>query len=184
MCVQFAGTIGYVFNYKTVIELAKRLKKHTDIEIQIIGEGSVKKDFVAEAEMLNLTNITFYPLQPVEIVPDVYSACDICIIPLKKGVIGNGVPSKVPILMACRRVIVNSVEIESSYAKMFSKYNMGVAVDISDYDGLASAIIELKDSPEQLKIMTENAYDYGSENYSSDLSTTKLMGIFDEVRRK
>lgn len=182
-CVQFAGTIGFVFNYKTVIELAKRLKEHTDIEIQIIGDGNVKKDFVAEAEALELTNISFYPLQPIEIVPDVYSACDICIIPLKKGVIGNGVPSKAPILMACKRVIVNSVEIESNYAKMYAEHNMGIAVDIFDYDGLANAIIELKNSPKQLKVMAENAYNYGKENYSSDASTAKLMGIFEKVRR-
>ena len=183
-CVQFAGTIGYVFNYKTVIELAKRLKEHTDIEIQIIGDGNVKKDFVAEAEALELTNISFYPLQPIEIVPDVYSACDVCIIPLKKGVIGNGVPSKAPILMACKRVIVNSVEIESNYAKMYSEYNMGIAVDIFDYDGLANAIIELKNSPEQMAVMAENAYNYGKENYSSDASTAKLMDIFEKVRRR
>lgn len=182
-CVQFAGTIGFVFNYKTVIELAKRLKEHTDIEIQIIGDGNVKNDFVSEAEALELTNISFYPLQPIEIVPDVYSACDICIIPLKKGVIGNGVPSKAPILMACRRVIVNSVEIESNYAKMYSEHNMGIAVDIFDYDGLADAIIELKNSPEQLKVMAENAYNYGKENYSSDASTAKLMDIFEKARR-
>lgn len=183
-CVQFAGTIGFVFNYKTVIELAKRLKEHTDIEIQIIGDGNVKKEFVAEAEALELTNISFYPLQPIEIVPDVYSACDICIIPLKKGVIGNGVPSKAPILMACKRVIVNSVEIESDYAKMYAEHNMGIAVDIFDYDGLANAIIELKNSPERLKDMAENAYNYGKENYSSDASTAKLMDIFERVRRR
>lgn len=183
-CVQFAGTIGYVFNYKTVIELAKRLKEHTDIEIQIIGDGNVKNDFVAETEALKLTNIAFYPLQPIEIVPDVYSACDICIIPLKKGVIGNGVPSKAPILMACKRVIVNSVEIESNYAKMYAEHNMGIAVDIFDYDGLANAIIELKKSPEQLKVMAENAYNYGKEHYSSDASTAKLMDIFEKVRRR
>ena len=183
-CVQFAGTVGYVFNYKTVIELAKRLKDYTDIEIQIIGDGNTKKDFVAEAQKLELTNITFYPLQPVEIVPDVYSACDICIIPLKKGVIGNGVPSKAPILMACKRVIVNSVEIESNYAKMYAEHNMGVAVDIFDYDGLANAVIELKNSPDQLKTMAENAYNYGKENYSSDASTANLMRIFDTVAKK
>lgn len=183
-CVQFAGTIGFVFNYKTVIELAKRLKEHKDIEIQIIGDGNVKNDFVAEAEALKLTNITFYPLQPIKIVPDVYSACDICIIPLKKGVIGNGVPSKAPILMACKRVIVNSVEIESNYAQMYSEHNMGIAVDIFDYDGLADAIIKLKNSLEQLKVMAENAYNYGKENYSSDASTAKLMDIFEKVRRR
>lgn len=183
-CVQFAGTIGYVFNYRTVIELAKRLKEHDDIEIQIIGDGNVKDEFVANAQSNHLTNVTFYPLQPVEIVPDVYSACDLCIIPLKKGVIGNGVPSKAPILMACKRVIVNSVEIESNYAKMFSENNMGVAVDVSDYDGLANAIIELKNSPDLLKIMAENAYNYGKKHYSSQVSIDKLICIFEQVRRK
>ena len=86
--------------------------------------------------------------------------------------------------MACKRVIVNSVEIESNYAKMYSEHNMGIAVDIFDYDGLANAIVELKNSPEQLKVMAENAYNYGKENYSSNASTAKLMDIFEKVRRR
>ena len=183
-CVQFAGSIGYVFNYKTVIELAKRLLDNNDIEIQIIGDGNVKNDFVAEAKSLGLTNISFYPLQPVELVPDVYSSCDVCIIPLKRGVIGNGVPSKAPILMACKRVIINSVEINSEYAKMFSEYNMGIAVDIEDYDGLANAVRELALSPEKREEMAENAFNFGKTHYSSDSSIKKLMNIFEMTRRK
>ena len=178
-CVQFAGTIGYVFNYKTVLELAKRLKEKKDIEIQIIGEGTVKDQFVKEAKELQLDNISFYPLQPVEMVPDVYSACDVCIIPLKKGVIGNGVPSKAPILMACNRTIVSSVEMDSSYARMFKENDMGIAVETSDYDGLADAIVRLYENPDELKRMAHNAYIYGKENYSSIKSTGKLIEILE-----
>ena len=43
--VQFAGTIGYVFDCKTVIELAKRLKDEQDIVLQIVGDGNVKAKF-------------------------------------------------------------------------------------------------------------------------------------------
>lgn len=43
--VGFAGTVGYVFNYKTVIELAKRLKPYEDIVIEIVGDGNTKEDF-------------------------------------------------------------------------------------------------------------------------------------------
>ncbi len=179
--VQFAGSLGYVFNYKSVIELAKRLKGYSDIEIQIIGDGPVKDEFVAEAKALELTNISFFPLQPIEIVPDVYSACDVCIIPLKKGVIGNGVPSKAPILMACKRVIVNSVEADSEYAKSFSEHNMGISVDISDCDGLADAIIDLKNSPEKMKEMADNAYGYVTQNHSSDISTARLLQILTDA---
>lgn len=180
-CVQFAGTIGYVFNYKTVIELAKRLLPQKDIVIQIIGDGNVKNEFASEAQAQGLSNIEFYPLQPVELVPDVYSACDVCIIPLKKGVIGNGIPSKAPLLMACHKVILNSVE-DSYYARMFNDNHMGVSVEIEDYDALAAAVVSLKNSPEVLAEMGENSYVFGMENYASDSSIQKLIDIFQKVK--
>ncbi len=182
--VQFAGTIGYVFNYETVIELAKRLKDIPDIVIQIIGDGAVKSEFVSKAEKLGLDNIVFYPLQPIELVPDVYSACNLCLIPLKKGVIGNGFPSKSAILMACKRVIVNSVEIDSVYAKMFRENNMGVSVDVYDYDGLAREIKRLYREPKTVAEMADNAYRFGKAHYSSTQSTRKLMDIFEEVGKR
>ena len=182
--VQFAGTIGYVFNYKTVIELAKRLQGEPNIVLQMIGDGNVKNEFVAQAKALQLDNITFYPLQPVELVPDVYSACDLCLIPLKKGVIGNGTPSKAPILMACKRVIVNSVEGDSRYARMYAENEMGVAVDIEDYDALAEEVLRLYRDPATVQRMAENAHAFGKAHYSSEQSTQKLMQIFETVNRK
>ena len=182
--VQFAGTIGYVFNYKTVIELAKRLKEEKDIVIQIVGDGTVKNEFEEEVKAEHLENITFYPLQPVELVPDVYSACDICVIPLKRGVIWSGVPSKAPILMACKRVIVNSVEKESQYAKMYAENDMGIAVDIDDYDGLVDAVKMLYSSPETINRMAENAYQFVQNNYSSTKSIEKLLEVFNKAVEK
>ena len=182
-CVQFAGTIGYVFNYDAIIELAKRLLPHEDIKIQIIGEGSVKEEFVSKAKENDLNNIEFFPLQPVELVADVYSACDVCVIPLKKGVIGNGIPSKAPLLMSCHKVIINSVE-ESYYSRMFKENNMGISVDVDDYDGFANAVLSLKNSPELLREMSENSYNFGAQNYSSDKSIAKLIGIFERSKKK
>jgi len=182
--VQFAGTVGYVFNFKTIIELAKRLRDERDIVIQIIGDGNVKDIFMAEAKELGLDNIKFFPLQPMELVSDVYSACNVCIIPLQKGVIGNGVPSKVPILMACKRVIVSSVEINSRYAKMFSDNDMGIAVDILDYDELADAVRYLYKSPADIKRMVSKANKFGRDNYSSVRSTEKLMEIFNKLHKE
>ncbi|MEG0409103.1 MAG: glycosyltransferase family 4 protein [Bacilli bacterium] len=182
--LQFAGTIGYVFNYETVIELAKRLKQENNIIIQIIGEGNVKNQFMAETKRNKLNNIKFYPLQPMELVADVYSACNLCIIPLKKGVIGNGFPSKTPILMACKRVIIASVEMNSYYCQMFSSKKMGVGVEITDYDRLAEEILRLYRSPETISLMANNAYDFCAKNYSSSLSVRKLIDILECVGKK
>lgn len=61
---------------------------------------------------------------------------------------------------------------------MFSKHNMGIAVDVYDYDGLAKAVKFLKEHPDKAKIMAINAHKYGEENFSSTRSTGILMDIF------
>lgn len=182
--IQYAGSIGYVFNYNTIIEIAKRLKYDKDIIFQMIGDGPAKEQFMEEAKENNLSNIEFYPLQPISIVPDVYSTGDVCIIPLKKGVIGNGTPSKAPILMACKRVILNCVEGWSKYAKMFSEYDMGYAVDVYDFDGAVEIIRKIKENPESIKPKVENAYKYGQEHFSSTRSTRILMNIMEKYKLK
>ena len=182
--VQFAGTIGYVFDCEAVIELAKRLQNEKNIVIQIVGDGNVKERFVNAVKEADLQNIDFYPLQPVELVPDVYSAGNVCIIPLRKGVVYNGVPSKAPILMACNRVIVNSVDIDSHYARMFPENHMGFSVDIGDYDTLAEKILQLYNSPQESQKMAQRANEYCREHFSSDVNTRKYMDIFDEIGEK
>lgn len=182
--VQYAGSIGYVFNFKAIIELAKRLRADYDIVLQMIGDGPAKERFMAEARGNGLDNIQFFPLQPIPTVPDVYSTGDVCIIPMKKGVIGNGTPSKAPILMACKRIIVNAVESESKYAKMYDEYNMGYAVDVYDYDGMANIIRKIKANPEDTKVKIENAYKYGQEHFSSTRSTRILIGVMEKYKKQ
>ena len=182
--VQFAGTIGYVFDCTAVIELAKRLQSEKDIVIQIVGDGNVKERFVNQVKEAGLQNIEFYPLQPVDLVPDVYSAGNVCFIPLRKSVVYNGVPSKAPILMACKRIIVNSVEINSDYAQMFIKNHIGVAVDSCDYDTMAQQIIRLYKSPQEAKRISQNAFEYCQKHFSSTVNTRKYMDIFDEIGKK
>lgn len=179
--IQFAGTIGYVFDCRAVIELAKRLQNEKDIVIQIVGDGNVKEQFIKDVAESGLKNIEFYPLQPVELVPDVYSAGSVCLIPLRKGVIYNGVPSKAPILMACNRVIINSVDIDSDYARVFNENDIGISVDVGDYDKLAEKIKCLYKSPDALQRMAVNANEYCHKHYSSDNNTRKYMDIFDEI---
>lgn len=179
--VQFAGTIGYVFNYNAILEAASILKENEDIILQIIGDGNVKQEFIEKARERKLNNIEFYPLQPIEIVPDVYSACSICVIPLNKGVIGNGVPSKAPLLMACRRVIINSVEENSDYYKMFNENDIGISVSNDNHHALANAILYLYNNPERIREMSEKAMRFGNVNYTSTHNTKKFINIFYEL---
>ena len=182
--VQYAGTMGFVFDYKMIVTVAKLLKGFNNIEFQMIGKGSQKENFIQECEKHGLNNVVFYPLEPLEMVPHVYSACSLELIPLKKGVIGNSVPSKASQVMACRRVVVNSVDPTSKYYKMFNDNNIGISVSNEEPEAVADAIIELYQNDEKRKLYAENGNKFGEIHYSRTKNTALLIDEFKYVAEK
>lgn len=176
--VQYAGTMGFVFDYNMVLETAKRLQSHTDIVFQMIGQGSQKQAFMDAAREAGLSNIVFYELEPQHMVPHVYSACSVCMIPLKKGIIGNSVPSKAGLLMACRRVIVTSADMDSDYADMFRREEMGIACSYDAPDAMAEAILRLKNDRELLDRYGERAREFGKAYYSRAVNTALYEELY------
>lgn len=179
--VQYAGTMGYVFDYSMVIEVARRLKKYPDIEIQMIGMGSQKDVFVSKAKSEGLDNITFLPLEPQEMVSDVYSACSVCLIPLKHGIIGNSVPSKAGLLMKCHKPIVTSADNGSKYASEINNNQIGIACADNDPDGVTEAILKFYNNPDLCKETGERAYIYGQKIYSSSFNMAKYIELFERL---
>lgn len=177
--VQYAGTMGYVFDYKMVLNVAEQLKDHSDIVFHMIGEGSQKENFIQASKDKGLDNIVFFPLEPQEMVSDVYSACSVCFIPLKEGIIGNSVPSKAGLLMACRRAIITSVDKDSDYYNMIEKY-AGIAAGTDDSDTIVRAILYMKDNRDMCTKYGISGYEYGHELYSRSNNMKKYLDLFKE----
>lgn len=182
--VQYAGTMGYVFDYKMVLQVGRLLQPYKDIEIQMIGEGSQKEAFITEAKGQGLNNIVFLPLEPQNMVSDVYSACSVCFIPLKQGIIGNSVPSKAGLLMACRRAIVTTSDNGSDYNNMINSNRIGYAFSTDESEKAAEAIVYLKEHPDELKRMGVAGYDYGHELYSRSNNMKKYLALFSVMTSK
>ncbi len=182
--VQYAGTMGYVFDYKMIIAVAEILKDYKDIEFQMIGQGSQKEAFIKETENKKLSNINFYPLEAQEMVSDVYSTCSICLIPLKKGIIGNSVPSKAGLLMACNRAIVNSVDAESDYFKMFNDNEIGISASNENPIEVANAILLLYNDKERRVKIANNGQIFGKQYYARRLNTVKYIELFKTMAEK
>lgn len=176
--VQYAGTMGYVFDYQMVIEVAKRLSTYSDIEIQMIGMGSQREVFENEATRLGLNNIKFLPLESQEMVSDVYSACSVCLIPLKHGIIGNSVPSKAGLLMQCKRPIITSADADSIYSKEINDNKIGIACPDDNPDLVANAILYLYNNRDEAIAMGKRGYEFGHVNYSSSYNLQKYNDLF------
>lgn len=174
--VQFAGLLGYVFDYKMYVDAAEKLRDYPEIVFNLIGDGNQKKIILDEIDKRGLKNIQYFPWQPLDIIAHVYSACDIGIIPLKPGVIGNGIPSKACQLMAARRTILNSVE-ESDYTALFDEYKMGINVTNHDAQAIADEILRLYRNVDLRNDIGESAYQYAYAHYSRQKNTAQFIAL-------
>ena len=181
--VQYAGTVGYNCDYKAFLYIANGLKDEPRIRIQIIAFGSQYQQLKDEANEMGLTNIDFLPIQPQEMVSDVYSACSVCYIPLKPGVIWNSVPSKAGLLMACKRPVINSVDSESWYYKDFNENKIGISVPNTNYEASVKAIRYLFENPEECKAMGLRAYDYGKKTYASTPHLMHYLEVYKSIAK-
>lgn len=179
--VQYAGTMGYVFDYEMVLAIAEKLKCYKEIEFHMIGQGSQKDIFITEVKNRGLDNIKFFSLEPQNMVSDVYSACSVCLIPLKRDIIGNSVPSKAGLLMACNRAIVNSVDEDSDYYRIFNENEIGICASNKDSEEVKKAIIELFEDKDKRDRYAKNGQEFAERYYSRFVNTKKFIDIFNNI---
>ena len=181
--VQFAGTMGFNFDYKTVVNIAKLLEKNRDIVFHMIGFGSQMDVFKQEVEKQNLKNIVFFPLQPQDMVSHVYSSCSVCLIPLPLGVIGNSVPSKLGLLLECEKPIISTADPDSLYVKMINDEGFGFAYGPTEIQKVADSIIFLRNNPEKCKEMGKRGFEFGHIVFSRSQNTKKYIDLFKELTK-
>jgi glycosyltransferase involved in cell wall biosynthesis len=175
--VQYAGNIGYTLNFSAFIEVAKLLKDEEDIEIHIIGTGGFENDFKESVNNERLNNIRFFPWQDSSVINDVYSSCDIEMVPLSKGVIYTSFPSKCTLLMACGRTFLCMCEKESKFYEEINNERVGICVDRIDYISAANIIKDLRDNSNKLNNLANRARVYGDKVYSSHANAKKYIDL-------
>lgn len=179
--VQYAGTTGYVFDYEAFLYVAQAFQKEKSVRFQLIARGSQFDLIQRLAAERHIDNIDFLPIEPQEMVSDVYSACTVCFIPLKKGIIGNSVPSKASLLMACGRPVVNSVDPDSYYYEEFPKNKIGISASCENYFESVEAIKYLLDNPSEREKMGQEAKKYCLQRYTSKNNVDLYLGIFSKL---
>lgn len=182
--VQYAGTMGYNFDYKMVVNVAERLSKYNNIIFQMIGFGSREEEFKKLVKDKDLKNIIFYPLEPQNMVSHVYSACSVCLIPLPYGVIGNSVPSKIGLLMACKKPVITTADKESKYNKMVNDNRIGYAFGCEEPELVAQAILRLSNNQKTLIELGMNGFSFGKVIFSRHYNTNKYIKLFNDIYNK
>lgn len=115
--VVYAGNIGVMQNVDILIEAAKLMKDDRSVWFHIIGNGVYKDKLEARAKEYGITNISFWPMQPPELAPVIYSAANVNVIPLVKDVYRTALPSKTATCLACGKPIIFAIGKESKFGQ-------------------------------------------------------------------
>jgi glycosyltransferase involved in cell wall biosynthesis len=118
--VGYIGTHGMAHALGNVFDAAERMRDIPEVRFLFVGSGAEKVALVEEAKRRDLPNVLFLPSQPKEMMPRIWSLCDVALVHLKNSpVFGTVIPSKI-----------------------FEAMGMGLPILIASPIGEASGIVE------------------------------------------
>lgn len=180
--VVYAGNFGNAQNLESIIKAAQYLKEFPEIHFLLIGGGSQEDSLKKLVKDYKLQNLIFFPMQPAEMLPYVYSLGNLGIVSCKKGMGGNAFPSKTWSYLATSTPIVASYDLNSELSEMVKLNNLGVAIPPDRPEKMAQTIIELKENKKVLKEMSKNARAFVEDRASKNKSLNRYLEVVQTVR--
>jgi len=179
--VVYAGNLGYAQNIEIILNAAKNLQAFHDIKFLIFGSGGLEKELKEKADLMDLTNLEFLPIQPVERVPEVYSLGNLSIVSCKPGLGESAMPSKTWNIMACGTSVLANFDKNSDLQKIIESNEVGLFTDSGDIDSFTKAIKMMYENRDLCESYGKNGREFIIKNLSRKIGTTKYLNVIKSV---
>lgn len=170
--VLYSGAIGNKQGLENILHSAKALAYLGHLKFAICGSGPYKENLLKLKEELNLSNVFFLPLQPLNEFNTFLNMADIHLVIQKKGADNLFLPSKLCAILSVGGVAIVTAIKDTSLYNMIHTHNTGILIEPENQSALDTAILNADKL--QIKEMSVNARIY-AENY---LSSNKILGEF------
>ncbi len=142
LVIGYLGTHGMAHALKNVLNTAQLLRGNINILFLFAGAGAERDKLMAYAKKLSLTNVKFLPAQPKQMMPRLWSICDVALIHLKNDpVFAEVIPSKIFEAMGMGLPILLAAPAGEASA-IVTKEEVGLWVTAENPEKLATAIVE------------------------------------------
>ena len=178
--VVYAGNLGNAQNIDVIIDAADVLKDEKNVEFLIFGTGGLKNQYVEKVKGLQLDNVKFFPLQPMERVSQVYGLGDVCVVSCKPGLGGAAMPSKMLSIMSAGRAVVASFD-KGELTYILENHNCGMYAPAGDATAFAELIKHLSQNRDECKMMGENARKLILQKFTKAYGTARYVEIIKSV---
>ncbi|HXG70624.1 MAG TPA: glycosyltransferase family 4 protein [Gemmatimonadaceae bacterium] len=138
--VLYSGSLGYSSDLETLLDATAQLQDLPDLHIVIVGEGIKLISLREKATSLGLTNVSFFPLQPRERLPEIFATADLTVVTLSAAGGRVSTQGKLYSLLAAGRAVLAIVPADNDAATIITRGGCGWVVDPGDSAATADAI--------------------------------------------
>lgn len=177
--VQFSGRMGYSQGLETVIAAWRMLDDLSDVRLMMVGDGQAQE--MVAAELRDDPRAVVLPTQPRDALPDLLAASDVGLAPLRHGMAGTSVPSKMFGIMAAGRPVIAGVDAGSDADLMVQAAGSGIVIEPEDPAALADAIRALATDRATARKMGESAREFVVSHHSHEVVVDQYEAMLQRV---
>ena len=182
--VSYAGNLGPAQGLECFVDVAALLRDRPDVRLLLIGDGMLAEPLRSRAAAQGLSNLLVIAYQPYAVVPDIYGASDVCVVPQASATGSDAIPSKVYRIMACERPIVAATDRRSDLAQLIRDAHAGVVIPAESADALATAIRDALSDPERWRRRAAAGRAYVAEHYARARISRRYEELLRQVAEK
>lgn len=181
--VVYTGAIRPVNNVGNILDTAKLLKEHKDIQFLIYGDGNQKELLEERIKNENITNVKMKGFINKKYIPYILSKSSVNILNYSQTEYnwsrGNS-SNKLFEYMASGKPVISTVKM--GYC-IIDKYKCGISIENSTPEDLVKAILKIKNiDKEEYKDLSQNAIK-GSKEFDFKVLTGKLISIINSFEQ-
>jgi colanic acid biosynthesis glycosyl transferase WcaI len=177
--VMYSGNIGLSQDFFSVLKAASSIA--SQFTLLFVGDGSGMDDLLKESKNLGLKNIVTLPYQPREELPDSLNIADLHLIPLKKGIMGSIVPSKLYAILAIGKPYLAIASGESEPVLLAKQHGCGLWAEPGDVNDIKDKIEWAIKNREKLEEMGRIGRRIAVERYNLEKITREWMKTIDTL---
>ncbi|MGB3145039.1 MAG: glycosyltransferase family 4 protein, partial [Maribacter sp.] len=179
----YFGSMGLSNGIDYILDTAKLLKTHDDIEFIFIGYGSMIESLLNYCKKEQLHNVHFLGRFGIDEASELVNFCDVSLVTFANiPILYTNSPNKLfDSLSAGKPIVVNS----KGWTKtMVETHHCGIYVDPESPIEFANKILELKKDPDSLAEMGKNARKLAESTYDKSILCAQFADVVERMLPK
>lgn len=173
----YIGTHGMAHGLEYIVSVAETLQNYDNIKILFIGGGAARKKIIDLAKEKKLNNVLFIDRQPKEMMPRIWSLCDVSFVPLvNNNLFRTVIPSKIFECMAMGIPTITSVP-DGEATAIIRETNSGIPVEPENVEQIRDTLLKLyndEDLYNKIKLASIKA----APRFSRETMAKDMLEIF------